>query len=191
MQRTHAHLLKRGVKCRLCWQVGMGVCRRGAGPNIDSTFVCTFRTPATWKGSPGHTHTAAVQVISGCFQSFRWTPPPPLRAPLGPQLQQQSCCSWGLFSLGARECRGVQNPGLLSLLGAGNHLGLQPQLHSPRCVHSAGEWQLPRHHADPRWLPRVFPRPETLAWPDSGTQVPGASAVPALAVRYSRLSVLT
>ena len=43
----------------------------------------------------------------------------------------------------------------------------------------------------PRRLPRVFPRPEMLARPDSGTQVPGASAVPARAVRYSRLSLLT
>ena len=75
MQGTHAHLLKHGVKCWLCWQAGMGVCRRGAGPNTGSTFVPTSRTPETWKGSSGHTHAPAVQVISGCFQPFRRTSP--------------------------------------------------------------------------------------------------------------------
>ena len=41
----------------------------------SSTFVPTSRTPETRKGSSGHTHTPAVRVISGCFQSLRRTSP--------------------------------------------------------------------------------------------------------------------
>ena len=69
VQGPRAHLLKRGAKCRRCWQVDMGVCRRGAAPS----------SPLPEHLRPGReaqaTHTPAVQVISGCFQSLRRTSP--------------------------------------------------------------------------------------------------------------------
>ena len=173
VQWTHAHLLKHGIKCRLCWQVGMGVCRRGAGPNAGSTFVHTSRTPETGREAQA---IPAVQVTSGCLQSFRWTPATSSCAPV-PLWSVQSRHSWALFSLGARESRRAQNPGLLDLFGAGSHLGAPATAPLTRAC-SSGEWQLYRYHADHRWLPRVFPRPEMLALPESGAGVPGSTCCP-------------
>lgn len=185
VQGTHAHLLKCGIKCRLCWQVGMGVCRRGAGPNAGSTFVRTSRTPETGREAqsiPG------VQVTSGCLQSFPWTPPLP--APLHPC----GACSHAVAGLCSvlvpRRAQESRSLDCLTCLEPAVTLGLQPQLHLPVPVVQANGSSIGTVLTT-AGFPGCFPGLRCWLLLGLGQESQGAPAVPAPAFRSSRLSLLT
>ena len=186
VQWTYAHLLKHGVKCRLCWQVGMGVCRRGAGPNAGSTFIHTSRTPETGREAQA---IPAVQVTSGCLQSFRWTPPP-----LPVHLCPCGACSHAVAGLCSVLVPGrAEEPRTLdcwTCLEPAVTLGLQPQLHLPVPVVQVNGSSVGTMLTT-AGFPGCFPRLRCWLCLSPGQESQGAPAVPTLAVCYSRLSLLT